>query len=147
MLLDQKDMSIINCLMNDGRQSYVEISSKLGLPRATVQERVKKLLTSGVIKKFSVKLDYSKLGRGVTSYIFVSFSNEKQISQRKLAERIASIPNIFEVSVISGEWDILIKTRTSSVEEVGTMVIDTLRSMPGIQKTETCVSFLTIKEE
>ncbi|MEM0116896.1 MAG: Lrp/AsnC family transcriptional regulator [Conexivisphaerales archaeon] len=147
MVVDEKDIAIINCLLNDGRQSYVDISGSLGLPRATVQERVKKLIDSGIIKKFTVKLDYSKLGRGVTSYIFVSFGNDRHVSQRELAERIAIIPNVFEVSVISGQWDILIKTRTSSVEEVGTMVIDTLRSMPGIQKTETCVSFQTIKEE
>lgn len=147
MTLDDKDISIINCLINNGRCSYVEMSQLLGMPRATVQERVRRLVHIGVIKKFTVKLDYSKLGQGVTSYILVSFSNERGVSQRQLAERIASIPNVFEVSLISGQWDILIKSRTKSVEQVGSMVIDTLRSMPGIQKTETCVSFQTVKEE
>lgn len=147
MTLDDKDISIINCLINNGRCSYVEMSQLLGMPRATVQERVRRLVNIGVIKKFTVKLDYSKLGQGVTSYILVSFSNERGVSQRQLAERIASIPNVFEVSLISGQWDILIKSRTKSVEQVGSMVIDTLRSMPGIQKTETCVSFQTVKEE
>lgn len=146
-MLDDKDVKILNHLIKDGRSSFVEIAQELGIPRSTVQERVKRLIESGVIKKFTAKVDYSKVGKGVTSYIFVSFGGDKSISQRSLAEKIAEIPDVYEVSVISGEWDILLKTRTSSVEEIGRMVIDTLRSMPGIQKTETCVCFQSIKEE
>ena len=144
-MLNDKDIKILNHLIKDGRSSFVGIAQELGIPR--VQEKVKRLVDSGVIKKFTAKVDYSKLGKGVTSYIFVSFGGDKSVSQRSLAEKIAEIPDVYEVSVISGEWDILLKTRTSSVEEVGRMVIDTLRSMPGIQKTETCVCFQSIKEE
>jgi len=48
--------------------------------------------------------------------------------------------------VISGEWDILLKVRAGSVEEIGALVVDRLRAMKGIEKTETCVAFQTIKE-
>jgi len=48
--------------------------------------------------------------------------------------------------VISGEWDMLLKVRANSVEEIGKLVVDKLRAMKGIEKTETCVSFQTIKE-
>ena len=45
-----------------------------------------------------------------------------------------------------GEWDILLKVRASTLEEIGNLVVDRLRSMSGVEKTETCVSFQTIKE-
>ncbi|MEM0053794.1 MAG: Lrp/AsnC family transcriptional regulator [Nitrososphaeria archaeon] len=145
-MLDEKDWKILWKLIENGRKSVVEIAYELGIPRATVQERIKKLMKERVIKKFAAIPDYSKIGKGVTAFILVSFSGESNLSQRNLAEEIAKIPEVYEVSLISGEWDIILKVRTTSVEEIGKLVIDKLRMMRGIQKTQTCVVFQTIKE-
>jgi DNA-binding Lrp family transcriptional regulator len=40
----------------------------------------------------------------------------------------------------------LLKVRAGSVEEIGRLVVDRLRAMRGIEKTETCVAFQTVKE-
>jgi Lrp/AsnC family transcriptional regulator, leucine-responsive regulatory protein len=145
-MVDPKDERILGELMRDGRKSVVEIADRLSLPRATVQERLAKMMRTGVIRKFAAVPDYTKIGKQVVAYVFVAFSNEGGLSQRRLAEEIARMPGIYEVSVISGEWDILLKVRASSVEEIGRLVVDGLRALKGIEKTETCVAFQTIKE-
>lgn len=145
-MIDSKDERILGELVRDGRKSVVEIADRLDLPRATVQERLKKMVESGVIRRFAAIPDYSKTGRQVMAYVFVAFSNEGGLSQRKLAEEISKIPGVYEVSVISGEWDMLLKVRAGSVEEIGRLVVDRLRATKGIEKTETCVAFQTIKE-
>lgn len=145
-LVDSKDEKILKQLLDDGRRTVVEIADDLDLPRATVQERLKKLVESGVIRKFTAVPDYSKIGRQVTAYIFVTFSSEGGLPQRKLAEEISKVPGVYEVSVISGEWDMLLKVRAGSVEEIGRLVVDRLRATKGIEKTETCVAFQTVKE-
>jgi Lrp/AsnC family leucine-responsive transcriptional regulator len=145
-LLDSKDEKILKLLIADGRKSVVEISKEIDLPRATVQERLRRLVDSGAIKKFVAIPDYSRIGRQVTAYIFVSFRSEGSLSQRNLAEEVSKIQGVYEVAVISGEWDILVKVRAGSVEEIGKLVVDRLRAMKGIEKTETCVAFQTIKE-
>ncbi|MDG6899794.1 MAG: Lrp/AsnC family transcriptional regulator [Nitrososphaerota archaeon] len=146
-MLDEKDERILRELVKDGRKSVVEISDELEIPRATVQERLKRLTESGVIRKFVAVPDYSKIGKPVTAYVFVTFRSERDVSQRDLAEEVSKIPGVYEVSVISGEWDILLKVRASSVEEIGGLVVDKLRAMKGIEKTQTCVAFQTIKED
>jgi len=145
-MLREKDQKILALLLKEGRKSVVEISEEIGVPRATVQERMKRMVESGAIRRFAAIPDYSKIGKPVTAYIFVSFRSEKDVSQRSLAGEISKIPQVHEVSVISGEWDILLKVRASSVEEIGRLVVDKLRMMRGIERTETCVSFQTIKE-
>ena len=145
-MTDEKDLKILEQLVADGRKYVVVISNELGIPRATVQERLRRMVSSGAIKKFAAIPDYAKIGKGVTAYILVSFSATGNVSQRSLAETITKIPGVYEVSLISGEWDILLKVRASSVEEIGMLVIDKLRMMKGIEKTQTCVSFQTIKE-
>jgi DNA-binding Lrp family transcriptional regulator len=144
--MDEKDARILARLMEDGRISVTELSDELNVPRATVQERVKKMVKGGIIKKFSAMPDYSKIGRGVTAYVLVSFTGSGNISQRELAEEMAKIPEVYEISLVSGEWDMLLKVRGSSVEEIGRLVIDRLRMMRGIEKTQTCLSFQAIKE-
>ncbi|MDG6913639.1 MAG: Lrp/AsnC family transcriptional regulator [Nitrososphaerota archaeon] len=145
-MLDTKDQKILAELLEDGRKSVVEISNELRIPRATVQERLKRLVDSGVIRKFVAIPDYSKIGKQVTALILVSFRNSENVSQRSLAEQMSRIPGVYEVIVISGEWDIALKVRAGSVEEIGTLVVDKLRMMKGIEKTQTCVAFQTIKE-
>ena len=144
--MDAKDERILGELMRDGRVSVVEVADRLDLPRATVQERVKKMVESGVIRRFAAIPDYAKTGRQVMAYVFVTFGSGGGLSQRKLAEEVSKLPGVFEVSVISGEWDILLKVRAGSVEEIGRLVVDKLRAMRGIEKTETCVAFQMIKE-
>ena len=145
-MMSEKDERILRELAEDGRKSVVEISDELEIPRATVQERLKKMTETGVIRKFVAIPDYSKIGKPVTAYVFVTFRNDENVSQRGLAEGISKIPGVYEVSVISGEWDIVLKVRAGSVEEIGTLVVDKLRMMKGIEKTQTCVAFQTIKE-
>ena len=145
-MLDEKDQKILRLLMDDGRKSMLEISSELSIPRATGQERLKKLIDSGIIRKFAAVPDYSKIGKSVTAYVFVSFRSAKDISQRKLAEEISKLNGVYEVCVISGEWDILLKVRAASVQDIGSLVVDKLRAMEGIERTQTCVAFQMIKE-
>ena len=143
---DEKDWKILALLMADGRRSVVEIAKELSMPRATVQERVKGLIQGGFIRKFAAVPDYSKIGKDVTAYILVTFTREGSFSQRNLAEEIGLMPEVHEVSLISGEWDLLLKVRAASVKEVGSLVVDKLRMMKGIEKTQTCISFQVMKE-
>lgn len=146
-MLDDKDQKILAELLEDGRKSVVEIADELQIPRATVQERLKKLVDSGVIRKFVAVPDYSKIGKPVAALVLVSFRSAENVSQRGLAEEMSRIPEVYEVLVVSGEWDIMLKVRAESVEEIGTLVVDRLRMMNGIEKTQTCVVFQTVKED
>lgn len=145
-MLDERDWEILGELMQDGRKSAIEISESLGIPRATVQERLRRLVSTGVIRRFAAIPDYAKIGKQVTAYVYVSFGGEQNVSQRNLAEQVAKIPGVYEVSVVSGDWDIMLKVRAGSVEQVGGFVVDRLRAIKGVQKTYTSVVFQTIKE-
>ena len=144
-MIDEKDRRILDELMQDARKSVVDISNDLGIPRATVQERIQRLKESGVIRKFVAIPDYSRLGRPVTAIILVSFM-PGTVSQRELGEQISRLPRMDEVHLITGEWDIMLKVRAESMDELGKMVLDKLRAMKGVMRTVTCVCFNTLKE-
>lgn len=144
--MDEKDSDILEALISDSRNTTKAIAKALGIPRATVHDRIVKMEQKGVIKKYTAVPDYAQLGLGVTAFILVQFEPEKGVSQRETADEIALLPGIFEVHMISGEYDMILKVRGSSMEDVGRLVIDRLRDVKGVARTLTCAVFSTVKE-
>jgi len=146
MIVDDKDILILDKLKHDGRMSTADIAREIRLPRVTIHERIKRMRERGIIRKFSVVLDYDRLELPIVAFVLVSYL-PGQTSQRSLARQIASFPNVYEVFLVAGEWDLLLKVRGKSMEEIGELVIDRLRSLPGVGRTMTMSSFSRVKEE
>jgi DNA-binding Lrp family transcriptional regulator len=145
--LDSTDERILEKLMEDSSKSLAHIARELGLPRPTVNYRIQRMKREGIIRRFTVLRDYGKLGQGMTSFVFVRYRPDPEVSQRKLAQELAKLPEVHEVHLITGEWDILLKVRTGSLEDVGRLVLDRLRAMKGVERTLTSSSLATVKEE
>ncbi len=145
--MDGKDSQILAQLLADSRRSTALIARTTSIPRVTVHDRLAKLVERGVIRRFTLSLDYAKLDLPVTVFVLASFDSSSKSDQHELARRIAAVPGVYAVHIISGEWDWLLKIRARTIEEVGLLVVDKIRAIPGVQKTYTMASFETVKEE
>lgn len=147
IMIDEKDDVILAELKKNARNSTKNIATKVNIPRVTVHDRIQKMIERGIIKSFNVTIDYKKIGLSTEVFIFVSFLFNPEVSQRELAKRIAQLPGVSEVHIISGEYDLLLKIRGKSLEEIGKLVVDKLRQLKGVGRTLTCACFETVKEE
>jgi len=66
-IIDEKDMKIINLLLENGRISYSEIAKAIGLSDVAVIKRIRKLEQMGIIRKYTILIDPKKLGYKVVS--------------------------------------------------------------------------------
>ena len=146
-MFDKKDEIILTELKKNARTSTKNIAANVNIPRVTVHDRIQKMVGKGIIKSFSVIPDYGKIGLPSKVFIFVSFLPNPDVSQRQLAKRIAELPGVHEVHIISGEYDLLLKVRGKALEEIGKLIVDKLRQLKGVGSTLTCTCFETIKEE
>ena len=70
--LDDLDWQILQAIQENSKQTYSDIGRQLGVAHSTVYDRIKKLEQIGVIKKWTVDLDYDKLGLNyITAYMIV----------------------------------------------------------------------------
>ncbi len=60
--LDEIDLRILGILRENARTPYVEIAQRVGLTDVAIIKRIKKLESRGVIKRYTVIVDPSKLG-------------------------------------------------------------------------------------
>ncbi|MBN1860313.1 MAG: Lrp/AsnC family transcriptional regulator [Candidatus Thermoplasmatota archaeon] len=146
IMIDRKDELILAELKKNARNSTKNIAAIVNVPRVTVHDRIKKMIQQGIIKSFNVSIDYKKIGYGTEVFIFVSFVPTSDVSQRELAKRIAKLPGVYEVHIISGEYDLILKVRGKSLDDIGVLVVDKLRQMKGVGRTLTFACFETVKE-
>jgi len=146
---DEKDLAILTLLQKNCRMTAREIARKIDSPITTVFAKMRRMEQQKIIKEYKAILDSKKLNLGTTAFILASFSyrnGETPLSQRVIAEQIAKFPEVQEVHIISGDWDILIKVKEKDVDTVGNFVVDKLRTVKGVEKTLTCMVFDTQKE-
>lgn len=147
--LDEKDLAILMLLQKNCRMTAREIARKINSPITTVFAKMRRMEQQKIIKEYKAILDSKQLNLSTTAFILASFSygdGEKSLSQRAMAEQIAKFPEVQEVHIITGDWDLLIKVKAENVDSVGKFVVDKLRLVKGIEKTLTCMVFGTQKE-
>jgi DNA-binding Lrp family transcriptional regulator len=148
--IDEKDLGILNLLQKNCRMTAKEIAQTIDSPVTTVFAKMKRMEELGIIRDYNAVLDAEKLNMGATAFILASVSYRlkegAQQSQRKIAHEIAKFPEVQEIHIIAGDWDILMKVKEKDVGAIGKFVVDKLRMVEGIEKTLTCMVFVTEKE-
>ena len=151
MALDDKDIQILRLLQQSCKRSTKEISKVIGSPISTVYAKIKRMEKLGVIKNYRAVLNAKELGKGTTAFVLASIAYlvpgvVEPLSQKEIASTIARFPEVQEVHIVSGDWDVLMKVRADSAESIGEFVISKLRAVMGVEKTLTSFVFHTEKE-
>jgi len=146
-MLDEKDLAILRELRENAKKTTKTISERTAIPRTTVHDRMGKMEMNGTIRRYTIIPDYERIGEATCAYVFVSHDQSQGVSQAQAAKQIASIPGVYEVHLISGDWDIIAKVRGPDVESLGRLVIEKIRPIQGVGKTFTCTVFESVKEE
>jgi DNA-binding Lrp family transcriptional regulator len=139
--IDKKDMKIIEYLKEHGRDKISDISNSLEIPRATIFERMERLRKDGFIKKYTVDLNYDKLGYSVLAYIMIQYNSKSSIDQRSLCVNLSLMENVISASIVTGDWDIMLLTAQKSMKDLSVFVLEKLRTMEGIEKSVTIPLF------
>jgi Lrp/AsnC family leucine-responsive transcriptional regulator len=149
--LDEKDLAIVKLVQANSKLTAKQISKRVNAPITTVFAKMKRMEELGIIREYRAIVAPEKLNAGTAAFILASVSyrttvDGAPVSQRAVAMEIAKFPEVQEVHIITGDWDLLVKLRAENVDSVGKFVVDKLRLIQGLEKTLTCMVFETVKE-
>jgi DNA-binding Lrp family transcriptional regulator len=142
-MLSELDVKILRELCIDGRLSLRKLAEKLRVPIATIAKHVKKLENDGVIKGYTLRLDFDKLGYELTAVIEVTVSGGKLLDVERI---IAKNPCVQAVYDVTGEVDVYVIAKFRSRDELSSFV-KSLLSTPYVERTNTHIVLTTIKED
>jgi Lrp/AsnC family leucine-responsive transcriptional regulator len=141
--LDATDGAILELLQENCKQPLAAIGEKVGLSAPAVVERIHKLEEAAVIRGYVALLDARKLGRDVAAFIGVSTSHPDAI--RGVESAMAAVDEVLECHHVTGAHTLMLKVKTRSTESLERL-IETVRSVEGVSRTETMVVLSTHTE-
>ena len=139
MRKDKTDDKIIGFLRDDARESFVELGKKLKLSESAIRRRVKNLVDSGVIEKFTVEM-----GETNTTSAIVLISVDSATDTSKVSTKLTKLEDVKTVYEITGQYDISVIIRSGNIAEIN-ICIDELRKIQGVIDTNTVIILRTIR--
>ena len=139
MYRDKTDERIVEYLRNNSRESFVDIGKKLKLSESAVRRRVRNLVDSGTIKRFTIEE-----GEKNTTSAIVLISVDSTIETPKVSSKLTKLDGVKTVYEITGQYDISVIITAPSISEINSS-IDALRKIPGVIDSNTVIILRTIK--
>lgn len=141
--LDEKDKKILNCLINNARVKIIEINKKTNIPTDTIQYRIKNMEKEGIIKRYRLIIDSSKLGYN-RHELFLSCLNLSEETAKKFEKFGELNSNVEYIGFAVGAWDVTFTVHFHNNEELKEFIIR-LKSELGeyIQNIESVILFQT----
>ncbi len=128
MDVDKRDMKILRMLMENGRTSYSNLAKETGLSDVAIKKRVDRLVSKGVIKRFTVDIDARKLGLGLHYMLFIRAEAQ---SVPLLYKKMSNLMGSEEVMIVSGEYSLIVRGYTRDVESLKGILKD-IGKMDGV---------------
>jgi len=142
-MVDDVDVKLVKLLAQDSRLSIRMLARELGLAPSTIHSRLRKLMETGLIKRFTVAPDYEKLGFSLTALILLQVEGEKILD---VGEYIARDPRVMQVYDITGDYDLAVVAKFRNIDELDSF-IKTVNRMKFVKRSVTSLSLRTIKED
>ncbi len=136
--LDELDWSIVNELRKEELTNSA-LAERLAISEGTVRQRVKRLKDAGILRVRAL-INPDVLARQQLASIAVMIGESRLLDQK--AREISGLENVLSVSIMSGQYDLMVEVLVDSNRGLVKFLTETLPRVDGIVKTE---SFLMLK--
>ncbi|MDA7430052.1 Lrp/AsnC ligand binding domain-containing protein [Primorskyibacter aestuariivivens] len=144
--LDRFDRSILTVLAEDGRISITDLAKRIGLSKSPTQARLRRLEQEGVIRGYRALLDPIRLGLDHVAFVEVRLTETRETALDAFNKAVARIPEIEQCHLIAGNFDYLMKIRTTDMRAYRRVLAEKISTLPHVANTSTYVAMQAVKE-
>jgi DNA-binding Lrp family transcriptional regulator len=141
--IDDLDARLLGLCLADGRASFRQMASSLGVSTTTVAARVARLESEGIIGGYAARVDAEKLGYAITAVTEILVSKGKLLEMER---EIAKLPGVCAVYDVTGEIDGVVIAKFRDREELSRFTKGLL-AMPFVERANTHVVLTTVRED
>lgn len=137
--MDELDRSILGMLGSDARISVATLARRLKVARSTIQARLERLETSGIIAGYTVKLGEAARQGRIRATVLLMIEPR---AQANVLSRLKSIAEVERVHTTSGRVDLLLQVAAPSTAVLDG-VLDQIGEMTGVRQSESLIHLST----
>lgn len=131
--LDARDQGLLAMLRADARISVVDLAKRLGVSRATVQNRMRRLEDEGVILGYTIAMGSAVEAPAVRALMSI---RAESTSEANVIASLRGNPQVTAVHHTTGRWDLIAEIQTDSLSSFN-KIVGALRLIDGVTATET----------
>jgi len=137
---DELDRRLIAHLRTDGRASLSKLAEAIGVARGTVQNRLDRLIETGTLLGFTIRVRDDYEDRTVRAVMMVEVVGK---STNQVIRRLRGIPEIQTLHTTNGNWDLVVDIRAASLSDFDRVLRD-VRMIEGVSNSETSLLLSTV---
>lgn len=142
-MLDEIDRRLIALLQEDSSQTYTELARKLGMKESTIRKRVLALRDKGVIKRFTIIIEPSKMGFNAVAIVGIDANPSKFLT---VAKELARIPETRYVATSTGDHMIMVEIWAKDGQELSRIISEKIGAIDGVLRVCPSIILEKIKE-
>jgi Lrp/AsnC family transcriptional regulator, leucine-responsive regulatory protein len=143
--MDNADLHIVDQLQRNARTTQSELAKAVGLSQPAVADRIRKLEERGVITGYAARVDAAALGLDITAFIGVGIEHPKFFDG--FTRKVQGLDEVLECHRVAGEDSYLLKVKTRNTRSLDRLLVEVLRTIPGVTRTHTTIVLAPVKEE
>ena len=145
MALDSIDKKLLFMLQSDCKKTTKELSLKLNLSVTAVYERIKKLEREGVIDKYVVLVNRSKVEKGFVVFCHLKLIQHTKEFLTKFESEVVKLKEVLECHHVSGDYDYILKILIKDMEAYREFLVTKLTTLEHIGSTHSTFMISEVK--
>ena len=145
MTLDSTDKKLLSLLQFDSKQTNKELSLKLNLSVTAVYERIKKLEREGIIDKYVVLVNRSKVEKGFVVFCHLKLVQHTKEFISKFESEVVQLKEVLECHHVSGDYDYILKIVVKDMEAYREFLVTKLTTLEHIGSTHSTFMISEVK--
>ena len=137
---------ILALLKENARLELPEIARRAGISPEKAAELIADLESNGTIRGYTAILNEGDGGSEVKALIEVKAAPRREGGFDQVARRIAKYPEVTDLMLVSGSFDLLLTVQGGSLNEVANFVAAKLATIDGVLSTSTGFMLRKYKE-
>lgn len=137
---DELDRRMIALLRADGRAPVSKLADVLGVSRATVQNRLDRLLEAGTVLGFTIRVREDHADDTIRAVMMIEVVGK---STDQVIRRLRGLPELHRLHTTNGNWDLVAELRTNSLESFD-RVLREVRMIDGVSNSETSLLLTSV---
>ena len=130
---DQLDRELVAILRKDGRAPLSKMAEILGVSRGTVQNRIERLLDSGALLGFTIRVREDYEADTIRAIMTIAVAGH---STTEVIRKLRGFPELQKLHTTNGNWDLVAEVQTASLGDFD-RVLREVRAIKGISNSET----------
>ena len=139
---------LLDILRKNARTSIEDIAKMVRSTPAAVAAKIAEYEKAGTIRGYRTLVNEDHLpGDRVTAVIEVKVQPEREGGFDRIARRISGFPEVLNMHLMSGKYDLLLFVEGRNLREVASFVSERLATLDGVLSTGTHFMLKTYKQD